>query len=169
MTFRAIVPFATLIFLLVCSPLSAQPSTVQASDGSFWVGLPQSFGPASDPPNNTILAVEIPGTGFNLFCSKGEAVDLEAPVFAERMKRNLFDNGAQIFGKATANLAGKPASSFLVGGVAPGKESLFVFNQRPDAVYTFVLNYPTGQRQKASSLWNEIAPTFRFAEKKTKP
>lgn len=133
-----------------------------ASDQSFTVRLPSSFGPAASPPKGTKLAVEIPNTGIYLFCSKGEAVDLSLEIFAEKMKRNLYDGGAQLFGRAKAPLAGKPAASFLVGGVVPGKESLFIFNQRPDAVYTFVLSYPRGQRRKASKLWNSIAPTFKF-------
>ena len=160
--------------ILLCSILATtclgQERLHTASDKSFTVKLPSSFGPASSPPKGTKLAVEIPNTGIYLFCSKGEAVELSLEIFAEKMKRNLYDGGAQLFGRAKSSLAGKPAASFLVGGVVPGKESLFVYNQRPDAVYTFVLSYPVGQRRKASRIWNDIAPTFKFksgARKKT--
>lgn len=145
---------------------AAQGVVYQATDQSFSVQLPAGFGPADSPPANTLLAVEVPNSGMSLFCTKGEAVELEQEVFAEKMKQNLFDGGAQIHGKARASLAGKPASSFLVGGVARGKESLFVFNQREDAVYTFVFNYPEGQREKAAGMWNKIAPTFKFRQPK---
>ncbi len=139
----------------------AQEVVFQASDQSFSVSLPANFGPASSPPSNTLLALEAPSK-FSLFCQKGEAVELDDGLFAEKMKQNLYDGGAQIFGKARAPLAEQPAASFLVGGVVPGIESLFVFNKRPDAVYTFVLNYPSGQRTQAASLWKQIAPSFQF-------
>lgn len=151
------------VALLGLSPLWAQESTVfQASDQSFSVRLPSNFEPAASPPNGTVLAVEVPNSGMSLFCSKGEAVELDDKIFRDKMKQNLFDGGAQIFGKAKAPLAGESAASFLVGGIVNGKESLFVFNKRPDAVFTFVLNYPVGQRAKASQVWNAIAPTFKF-------
>ena len=146
----------------------AQDVFFQASDQSFSVKLPSQFQPSTSPPNGTILAVES-GGGFSLFCSKKDPVELDATQFADRMKRNLYDGGAQIFGKAQKPLAGQPAVSFLVGGVVAGKESLFIFNQRPDAVYTFVFNYPTGQRQKASAIWNQASPSFKFRETGGKP
>lgn len=145
----------------------AQDVFFQASDQSFSVKLPSQFEPSTSPPNGTVLALESQG-GFSLFCSKGEPVQLDATQFADRMKRNLYDGGAQIFGKAQKPLAGHPAASFLVGGVVEGKESLFIFNQRPDAVYTFVFNYPVGQRQKASGIWNQASPSFKFRQAKAK-
>lgn len=156
--------FSLLLMLLLCLAPACADTTVPANDGSFWVQLPDSFGPVANPAG--ILDVEMPGGSVSLICKKGEAVELEPELFAEKQKRMLFDNGAQIFGTASSTLAGKPACSFLVGGVKEGKESLFVFNQREDAVYVFVLNYPTGQRQDAARLWNQIAPTFKFASKK---
>ncbi|HIB69217.1 MAG TPA: hypothetical protein EYO33_30075 [Phycisphaerales bacterium] len=145
----------------------AQDVLFHAEDQSFSVNLPSHFQPSNSPPNGTVLALETQG-GFSLFCSKGEPVELDAGQFAERMKRNLYDGGAQILGKAQKPLAGQPAASFLVGGVVKGKESLFIFNQRPDAVYTFVFNYPVGQRQKASGIWNQASPTFKFRQAKAK-
>lgn len=158
-----------LVSFLCVSALQAEEVVHRASDQSFSVRLPARFEPSPSPPSNTVLSVEVPGTKVFLDCSKSEAVVLEGQVFADKMKRNLFDAGAQIHGKARASLAGKPAASFLVGGIRPGKESLFVFNQRPDAVYTFVLNYPVGQRSQASKLWNQVAPTFKFAPVKAIP
>jgi hypothetical protein len=156
------------ILTLLCALVigAAAQTTFPSSDGSFWVNLPNNFGPAGNPPASAILAVEIPNTGVSLFCEKGEAVELAPELYADKQKQMLFDNGAQIFGSRNSSLAEKPACSFLVGGIAEGKESLFVFNQRDDGVYAFVLNYPTGQRQQAASLWNQIAPTFKFAQKK---
>ena len=158
----------TLLALFGALTLSApaQTNTVPATDGSFWVNLPQNFGPAGSPPSGTILAVEIPNSGISLFAQKGEAVELDPELYADKQKQMLYDNGAQIFGSANSTLAGHPACSFLVGGQVQGKESLFVFNQRPEAAFVFVLNYPTGQRSKAAGIWNQIAPTFKFAEKK---
>ena len=150
------------LLLLLCSVGLAQSSVYQASDQSFSVTLPSAFASAGSPPDNTVLAVEVPNSGVSLFCTKGEAVELDPSVFADQMKRNLYDGGAQIYGNAQATLGQAPASSFLVGGVAPGKESLFVFNQRSDSVYTFVLNYPVGQRETAAKLWDAIAPSFKF-------
>lgn len=161
---------AVLLASLIClSSVQAEEVVHRASDQSFSVRLPARFEPSASPPSGTVLSVEVPGTRVFLDCSKSEAVELDGSVFADKMKRNLFDAGAQIYGKAKAPLAGKPAASFLVGGIRPGKESLFVFNQRPDAVYTFVLNYPVGQRKQASKLWNSIAPSFKFAPVMAKP
>lgn len=151
------------LFQLLSQPALSEEVYFQAADQSFSVRLPSNFTPSSSPPAGTVLAVESPG-GWSLFCSKQEPVELDSAQFAERMKRNLFDAGAQIFGKARKPLSGQPAASFLVGGVVPGKESLFVYNQRPDAVYTFVLNYPVGQRANASGIWNQASPTFKFAK-----
>ncbi|MFA5506100.1 MAG: hypothetical protein WC314_06350 [Vulcanimicrobiota bacterium] len=153
----------TLLFTLTVS-VPALSRTLSSSDGSFWVDLPAGFGPASDPPANTILAVEVPGSGISLFAQKGDPVEMDPTEYADRQKRMLFDNGAQIHGTTTSTLAERPACSFLVAGVAQGKESLFVFNQRQNAVYVFVLNYPVGQRQKAAGLWDQIAPTLKFAK-----
>ena len=158
-----------ILLSIVCAltlSASAQSNTVPSTDGSFWVNLPQSFGPAGSPPTGTILAVEIPNSGVSLFAQKGEAVELDPKMYADRQKQMLYDNGAQVFGSASSKLAGHPACSFLVGGQVQGKESLFVFNQRPDAVFVFVLNYPSGQRTQAAGIWHQIAPTFKFAEKK---
>jgi hypothetical protein len=155
-----------LLFLFSALMIGVQAqATVPSTDGSFWVNLPESFGPAGNPPATAILAVEIPNSGISLFCEKGEAVELDPKVYADKQKQMLFDNGAQIHGTRSSVLADKPACSFLVGGIAQGKESLFVFNQRDDGLYAFVLNYPQGQRDKAASLWNQIAPTFKFAKK----
>ena len=152
----------TTLFLASMPTLAQSPVVYQASDQSFSVRLPGNFEPAASPPNGTVLAVEVPNTGMSLFCSKSEAVELDDKIFRDKMKQNLFDGGAQIYGKAKAPLAGESAASFLVGGIVSGKESLFVFNKRPDAVFTFVLNYPVGQRAQASKIWNQIAPTFKF-------
>lgn len=152
------------LMLTLTVAVSAQ-NTVTSSDGSFWVTLPEGFGPAGNPPASAVLAVERPGSGVSLFCEKGEAVNLDPKLYADKQKQMLFDNGAQIHGSRSSTLAEQPACSFLVGGVAQGKESLFVFNQRDDALYAFVLNYPQGQRQEAAKLWNQIAPTFKFAQK----
>ena len=54
----------------------------------------------------------------------------------------------------------------MLWGESSPSHPLFVFNQRPDAVFVFVLNYPSGQRTQAAGIWNQIAPTFKFAEKK---
>ena len=160
--------FAILLSILCALAVSApaQSNTVPSTDGSFWVKLPESFGPAGKPPSGTILAVEIPDSGISLFAQKGEAAELDPKLYADKQKQLLYDNGAQVFGSASSTLAGAPACSFLVGGQVQGKESLFVFNQRPDAVFVFVLNYPSGQRTRAAEIWNQIAPTFKFAEKK---
>jgi hypothetical protein len=164
--------FATVLCLLLLGlqPGIAQENSFHSSDNSFSISLPADFGPASSPPGDTIFAVESPSRQITLFCSKAEAVEIGIDAFAEKMKRNLYDGGAQIHGKAKAPLASQPAASYLVGGVVPNKESLFIFNLRPDGVYTFVLNYPTGQRKQAGQVWNALAPAFKFraVEKKTK-
>lgn len=144
-----------------------QETYFQASDQSFSIKLPASFAPSTSPPSGTILAVEASG-GVSLFCSKQEPVELDAQQFADRMKRNLFDAGAQIFGKARRPLGEHPAASFLVGGVVEGKESLFVYNQRPDGVYTFVLNYPVGQRKQAAGVWNQASSNLKFKKVESK-
>lgn len=162
MSLQKILYSALVVMLLCLSALQAQQTVFQASDHSFSVKLPGGFGPASSPPNNTILAAQMGNSGITLFSTKDEAISVGIDAFAEKMKQNLYDSGAQIHGKAKAPLAGMPAASFLVGGVVSGKESLFVFNQRDDAVYTFVLNYPVGERKKAATMWNAIAPTFQF-------
>lgn len=154
-----------LLCLLTMGLAFAQGSVYQAKDNSFSVNLPSDFGPAVDPPTHAILAVEIPNRGISLFCSKEQAEEIDAEILAEQAKRNLYDNGAQIHGKSKSTLAGKPAASFLVGGIKPGKESLFVYNTRPDALYVFVLNYPQGDRQTAAQIWNRLAPSFKFVDK----
>lgn len=160
------VTLISIAFLAVMSLASAQGSNFQATDFSFTVQLPSEFGPADDPPSHAILAVEIPGREISLFCSKEKADQVDGEILAEQLKRRLYDNGAQIYGSAKAPLANKPAASFLVGGIKEGKESLFVYNSRPDAMYVFVLNYPKGDRQVAAKLWNQMAPTFKFKDKK---
>lgn len=158
--------FRLLVLSLLLSGLALSESSVyQAVDHSFSVKLPAGFGPASDPPSHAILAVEIPGRGISLFCTKEKAEEIEAEVLAEQAKRNLYDNGAQIHGKSKSTLGNKPAASFLVGGIKAGKESLFVYNTRPDALYVFVLNYPKADRETAAKLWNQLAPTFKFVDK----
>ena len=157
--------FATLFLV---SEAWAEGNMVQATDQSFSVKLPATFRQDPNPPSQAILATVIPNSGVSLYCSKQAAEEVGADVFAEQAKRNLYDNGAQIYGKAKATLDNKPAASFLVGGIKEGKESLFVYNTREDALYVFVLNYPKGQRKMAAGLWNEIAPTFHFAPAKKK-
>lgn len=159
---------ATLCLLAMMGLTDAQTTGFQATDFSFTVQLPADFGPAEDPPAGAILAVEIPGRGISLFCSKEKAEQIDQDILAEQLKRRLYDNGAQIYGKAKATLGGKPAASFLVGGIKPGKESLFVYNSRPDSLYVFVLNYPKADRQLAAKMWNQMAPTFKFVDKKAK-
>lgn len=154
-----------LFCLMLLGLALAQGSVYQATDHSFSVNLPAEFGPAADPPGHAVLAVEIPNRGISLFCTKEKAEELDAEILAEQAKRNLYDNGAQIHGKSKSTLAGKPAASFLVGGVKQGKESLFVYNTRPDALYVFVLNYPQNDRQTAAQIWNRLAPSFKFVDK----
>ena len=81
-----------ILFSIVCAltlSASAQSNTVPSTDGSFWVNLPQSFGPAGSPPAGTILAVEIPNSGVSLFAQKGEAVELDPKLYADRQKQMI--------------------------------------------------------------------------------
>lgn len=154
----------SLILLLVslCFGVSLAQTMFVATDQSFSVALPTEFGPELSPPAEAILAAERPQGDYSIYCIKGEAVDLEPQIYGEQVKRTLYDSGAQIHGQSQATLAGRPATSFLIAGVSEGKESLFVFNQREDAVYTFILNYPVGQRDRAANIWDGMVPSIKF-------
>lgn len=151
-----------LALLAVTSLASAQNKEYSASNGAFSFKAPAAFQKISGAPPNALVALEVPGYGVSFLSERQEAVELETETFATEMKKKLSDSGAQILGSAQANLGGRPAVSFLVGGVKAGKESLFVFNTRSDHTYVFVLNYPVGSRQDAAELWQDIAPTIKF-------
>lgn len=151
-----------LALLAVTSSASAQNKDFSASNGAFSFKAPAAFQKISDAPPNALVALEVPGYGVSFLSERQEAVELETETFATEMKKKLSDSGAQILGSAQANLGGRPAVSFLVGGVKAGKESLFVFNTRADHTYVFVLNYPVGSRKDAAELWQDIAPTIKF-------
>ena len=151
-----------LLLLLATSTAQAQNKDFSASNGAFSFKAPAAFQKVSDAPPSALIALEVPGYGVSFLSERQEVVELETDVFAKEMRKKLSDSGAQVLGSAQANLEGRPAVSFLVGGVKAGKESLFVFNTRADHTYVFVLNYPVGSRQDAAELWQDIAPTIRF-------
>lgn len=151
------------IFFLATGPAPAEQSH-QAQDGSFTLSLPDGFTTMAAPPAGTVLALETPGSSFNLFFLPGEAVELEPALFAERMKRNLFDNGAQIYEKSQVEVGGVPAAKFFVGGLKPGRESIFIFIQHPKTAYTVVMNYPAGQRDQAKGMWATAAQSLKFKD-----
>ena len=111
---------SALFLLLLCSIAWAEGTIFQASDQSFTVKLPSTFSADQNPPGQTVLAAVIPNSGVSLYCDKREAEEVSADVFAEQAKRNLYDNGAQIYGKAKASLGNKPAAR---AGLGPGPGS----------------------------------------------
>lgn len=133
-----------------------------AKNNSFSIMAPSAFQVIQPIPKEAILAIEVSSFGVSLLVNTSEPVEIETKKFASKMKENLTKGGAQILGTVVGQLHGKPAVSFLVGGVKPGKESLFAFNLREDAVYGFILNYPVGSRQDAAELWDDISPTLVF-------
>lgn len=151
---------------LISGSAWAQNAVYKATDSSFSLKAPSAFQAISPTPANALLALEVPGSGVSILAEGNEAIELETSKFTSEMKKKLSDGGATILGSAEANLQGKPAISFLVGGVKAGKESLFVFNLRADHTYLFVLNYPEGSRQDAAELWRDIAPTISFTPAK---
>ena len=151
-----------LAFGLLLGPVSAENKEFSASNGAFSFKAPAAFQKISGAPPNALVALEVPGYGVSFLSERQEAIELETETFATEMKKKLSDSGAQILGSAQATLAGRPAVSFLVGGVKTGKESLFVFNTRADHTYIFVLNYPVGSRQDAAELWQDIGPSIKF-------
>ncbi len=156
------------IFALLTLWSWAEPQRVTATDKSLSLVVPADFKPVASPPDDTLIAYEVPNGEVSLFVTTGEKVDFGADDFAEHMQIRLEAGGAEIIGTAQATLGGKPAVSFLVGKVKPGKESLFVFNLRDDEVCLFILNYPAGSRSGAATLWQAIAPTITFHAKPAK-
>lgn len=155
--------FQIFLALMALSTIAlAQNKEFSASNGAFSFKAPAAFQKIGDAPPNALVALEVPGYGVSFLSERQEAVELETSTFATEMKKKLSDSGAQILGSAQADLGGRPAVSFLVGGVKKGKESLFVFNTRADHTYVFVLNYPVGSRKDAAELWQDIAPTITF-------
>lgn len=154
--------WSLLCLCLLLNPAVAQNKDFSAKNGVFSLKAPAAFQTISDAPPNALIALEVPGYGVSFLSERQEAVELETEVFATEMKKKLSDSGAKILGSAQATLAGRPAVSFLVGGVKSGKESLFVFNTRADHTYVFVLNYPTGSRKDAAELWQDIGPSIKF-------
>ncbi len=155
--------FLALVAVWLCTGSTwAQNAVYKASDNSFSLKAPSAFQAITPAPANSLMAVEVPGHGVSILAECNDAIELETSKFTSEMKKKLSDGGATILGSAEANLQGKPAISFLVGGVKAGKESLFVFNLRADHTYLFVLNYPEGSRQDAAELWRDIAPTISF-------
>lgn len=153
-----------LLLTVGLTPAVAQnePKQYAAKDGAFTFSAPSAFQDIPNAPGGAIVALEVPGFGVSILAERQEAEELETAQAADRAKTELSKNGAKVIGSATANLAGKPAFSLLVGGVKAGRESLFVYNLRSDYWYVFVLNYPEGQRKDASDLWKMIAPTIKF-------
>lgn len=133
-----------------------------ATDKSVSLVVSQQFQGVAPPSKDTLIALESKGGEVSLFVTTGEKVDFDSDDFAEHMQIRFEAGGAEVLGKAKAMLANRPAVSFLIGSVKPGKESLMVFNLRDENVYLFILNYPVGSRSGASALWQALAPTITF-------
>lgn len=152
------------LLLVAAGPVQSQNEAKKysAKNGAFTFSAPSAFQDIANAPPNALVALEVPGFGVSFLSQREKAEQVEADAAQTQAKKKLMESGATILGSARADLAGRPAFSMLVGGVKSGKESLFVYNLRPDYWYVFVLNYPEGQRKDAADLWKMIAPTIKF-------
>lgn len=157
-----LVLFLTLMLLAQSAVAQNEKRQYIANNNSFRLSAPSAFMEIKPTPKPAIFAIEVASFGVSLLVSTSDPVEIETKEFAKGMKERLSKGGAQILGSETGKLQGKPTVRLLVGGVKPGKESLFVYNLREDAVYGFILNYPVGSRQDAQELWNDIAPSIVF-------
>lgn len=148
--------------LLGTASAQTEKQRYHANNKSFSLAAPSAFQEIYPMPKDAIFGIEVARLGVSILVSTSEPVEIETKKFAKGMKKKLTEGGARILGTVTSDLHGKPAVSFIVGGVKPGKESFFVFNLRPDAVYGFILNYPDGQRQDAKELWDDVYPSIVF-------
>lgn len=164
-------PFRAFTLLLLAAalwaavlPAGAQNEKKQyaARNGAFTFKAPAAFRDIVNAPKNALVALEVPGHGVSFMAQREKAEEVETDLALAQAKKNFSQGGATILGSARAKLASAPAFSVLVGGVKPGRESLFVYNLRSDYWYVFVLNYPEGQRKDAAELWQDIAPSITF-------
>lgn len=153
-----------LLLILLSSPAPAQNElkTYTAKNGALSFSAPAAFQSIADVSPSAIVAIEVASFGVSFLATREKAEELEQEMFMPELKKRLLEGGAKVLGSAAAKIDGMPAYSFIVGGVKPGRESLFVYNIRKDFWYVFILNYPQGQRKDASDLWKLIGPSIKF-------